>query len=683
MYKYLWHALLINAALIVCYFAETGAAIASEPVPSGSASASQEQSPNSDGLEVTPSPLIDSVANVVVDAALDSTTAPADANLESTPAFAPEAVAAEAGHEELDASWSTEAIDAQQIEGIERGGEVEEAIADFFLSFPASAQASESTAAATEQGAMSQVTSVSQLSDVEPTDWAFQALQSLVERYGCIAGYPDGTYRGNRPLTRYEFAAGLNACLDRVNELIAAGLADAVTAEELAVLQRLQEEFAAELATLRGRVDALEARTAELEANQFSTTTKLSGLVWFNVTGAFADGDVLVETTDVNAPFVLRPAGRDVLTGEPTTAEIDSDPEIAFSNLGWISLITSFTGRDSLVTQLAFGNGNSPANAFASAGLYNTFGVPFTDQTAGVDVGEADIILREMFYSFPVGDDVQLVVGPRINWYRYFDSNNFTFFLTGAGSFNSSGSTLLNSLDRGSGLVALWQINDQFRFGAAYLGENTEFLPGGLFNSASDPDKGLFGGTNSITAELTYSPSPTFNVRLLYNRSRLDDVFGQVGGALGEPIYGFADDGSGGPLDSAYADVVNLNFDWLITSGFGVFGRYTYGNTNLNPGDGEIESQAFQAGLAFPDLGKEGALATVSYLIPFSVLDGREFLVSGGGDGGVQYEFEATYFYPLNDNLALVPAFYVIGNANNFDENPTIFVGNMRAQFSF
>ena len=52
-----------------------------------------------------------------------------------------------------------------------------------------------------------QVTSVSQLSDVQPTDWAFQALQSLVERYGCIVGYPDKTFRGNRALTRYEFAA--------------------------------------------------------------------------------------------------------------------------------------------------------------------------------------------------------------------------------------------------------------------------------------------------------------------------------------------------------------------------------------------------------------------------------------------------------------------------------------------
>ena len=70
-----------------------------------------------------------------------------------------------------------------------------------------------------ESSELQQVTSVSQLSDVRPTDWAFQALQSLVERYGCIAGYPDGTFRGNRAMTRYEFAAGLNACLDKVTEL--------------------------------------------------------------------------------------------------------------------------------------------------------------------------------------------------------------------------------------------------------------------------------------------------------------------------------------------------------------------------------------------------------------------------------------------------------------------------------
>ena len=47
-----------------------------------------------------------------------------------------------------------------------------------------------------------QVTSVTQFSDVYPTDWAYQALANLVETYGCVAGYPNGTFRGNRAMTR-------------------------------------------------------------------------------------------------------------------------------------------------------------------------------------------------------------------------------------------------------------------------------------------------------------------------------------------------------------------------------------------------------------------------------------------------------------------------------------------------
>ena len=109
-----------------------------------------------------------------------------------------------------------------------------------------------------------QVTSVTQFSDVYPTDWAYQALANLVETYGCVAGYPNGTFRGNRAMTRYEAAALLNACLDRITE---------VTDE----LRRLLKEFETELAILKGRVDGLEARVGELEATQFSTTTKLSG----------------------------------------------------------------------------------------------------------------------------------------------------------------------------------------------------------------------------------------------------------------------------------------------------------------------------------------------------------------------------------------------------------------------
>ncbi|MEG3904285.1 iron uptake porin [Microcoleus sp. B4b_D2] len=529
-----------------------------------------------------------------------------------------------------------------------------------------------------------QVTSVSQLSDVRPTDWAFQALQSLVERYGCIAGYPDGTFRGNRAMTRYEFAAGLNACLDQITKQIGGSTGNLVKREDLLALQRLQEEFAAELATLRGRVDALEARTAELEANQFSTTTKLNGFAWFNLSGAFAGDRVRVEAIDGNAAPLDRVAGRDPVTNRPIVQRVD-DPEITFSQLVWLTLTTSFTGKDELITQLAVGNGNSPANQYTSTGFFNTFGTPFLDQTAGANPNE--VILRELSYRFPLTNSLQVVVGPRINFYRYFDNNKFNFFVDGASSFNSNNSPLLSATRRGAGALALWDIGRALKLRFGYLGESTEFLPTSVFNSASNPSQGLFDGTNTTTAELTFSPSDRVNLRFLYSRSNIQQIGGLIGSPNSKPLNGVADDGFGGRLGNATANTYSFNFDWSVTRGFGLFGRYGYAETNIFPKtnrpDGTIKNQSYQLGVAFPDLFKEGALLTVSYLVPFDFTGGRRFLISGGGNGGTQYEIEATYYFPLTDHVSIVPAFYAIGNPNNFDNNPTIFVGNLRTQFSF
>ncbi len=88
-------------------------------------------------------------------------------------------------------------------------------------------------------------------------------------------------------------------------------------------------------------------------------------------------------------------------------------------------------------------------------------------------------------------------------------------------------------------------------------------------------------------------------------------------------------------------------------------------------------------GFALPDFLKEGAQANFSYLIPFAITNGREFLLSGGGDGAVQSEFELNYYYPINDNLAIVPSFYMIIRPNNFSQNDPLYVGNVRTQFNF
>lgn len=66
--------------------------------------------------------------------------------------------------------------------------------------------------------AMAQVTSVSQLSDVQPTEWSYQAISNLVSRYGCVAGFPNGTFQPEQTATRAQLAALVNACLDSITD---------------------------------------------------------------------------------------------------------------------------------------------------------------------------------------------------------------------------------------------------------------------------------------------------------------------------------------------------------------------------------------------------------------------------------------------------------------------------------
>ncbi len=214
---------------------------------------------------------------------------------------------------------------------------------------------------AAEPVELAQVTSVSELSDVSPSDWAFTALQRLVEEYGCIEGYPDRTYRGNRAMTRYEFAAGLNACLDVVIQLI-----DTVDQDQLDTILRLQEEFAAELATLRGRVDTLEADVAELEANQFSTTTKLRGQL---------DANLVI-------PF-----------DAPTAAAGD---ETTFEYRARLNFDTSFTGEDRLRIRLQGRDGGQALSEFG--GLASAGG------------GGDDVTLDDVYYSFPIGERFSAII---------------------------------------------------------------------------------------------------------------------------------------------------------------------------------------------------------------------------------------------------------------------------------
>lgn len=238
---------------------------------------------------------------------------------------------------------------------------------------------------------LDQVTSLNTFSDIRPTDWAYQALQSLVEQYGCVAGYPDATFNGKQSISRYEAAALLSACLDNISK---------ITDE----IRRLIKELERELAILKGKVDGLEARVGELEAIPFSTTTKLNVAI-FNWYAANS------------------------FSGTSKAKELNKEYG-AFNNAYGIipTLTTSFTGKDYLKIIGLTGNcsGSSPAAAQPYLATYAP------QCSAGVlsenSAASNELVLWRMYYSMPLlTDDLTLTVSPQMYAYDFLPISNAVF----------------------------------------------------------------------------------------------------------------------------------------------------------------------------------------------------------------------------------------------------------------
>ena len=91
-------------------------------------------------------------------------------------------------------------------------------------------------------------------SDVSTDDWAYQAVSDLSDQ-GVVEGYPDGTFKGERNMTRYELAQVIARLMAREDQL---------NAEQRATLDRLAGEYADELANLGVRVSNLEKKVGNI-----------------------------------------------------------------------------------------------------------------------------------------------------------------------------------------------------------------------------------------------------------------------------------------------------------------------------------------------------------------------------------------------------------------------------------
>lgn len=388
---------------------------------------------------------------------------------------------------------------------------------------------------------LAQVTSVAQFSDVQPTDWAYQALQNLVERYGCIEGYPNGTYRGNQALTRYEFAAGLNSCLDVIAQLIQT---DAITAEEFAAVRRLQEEFQAELSTLRGRVDALEADVAELEANQFSTTTKLAGQVDFHLATPFDAYDTpIFDDTGAVIGF-------------------EAEDSTTFTSRARLNFDTSFTGEDRLRIRFQTGFNGGVLGGFG--GLANA---------ANTD---GDFEVNDFYYAFPVGERIDIILAANSIATDDFVTSTIVPF-DGPGVADASGPQFYDAgMGGGAGAGFSFALTDRIVLDAGYSVDSIE---------AANPAIGAGQGSGqSYIGQLSYL-GDFFQVGAAY-------LHGDGSGFFSADSFGNA--ATAGAVDT-FAGLVNFDFGRFSVGGYGAYSDFENGD-DFN----------WMAGVAIDDLFIEG-----------------------------------------------------------------------------
>ena len=455
-----------------------------------------------------------------------------------------------------------------------------------------------------------QVTSITQFSDVQPTDWAYQALTNLVDRYGCVAGYPNGTYKGGQAMTRFEAAALLNACLDRVTE----------TTDEL---QRLLNEFRSELTVLKGRVDGLDNRVGNLEATQFSTTTKLKGEANFILGGV---------------PSLKTNKGADV-------------GNTAFNYDLRLNFDTSFTGKDLLRTRLRSGNfGSDPFGSSSSL-----FKLDKAESLAD------QVTIDRLYYQFPVSKSVTLTAGPLVRntemtWVpTAYKSEILDFFqLAGApGVYNKA---------TGAGFGAQWKQPTKkgqggFIAGLNYVAQDGDSTETGVFNS---------DGALNFLAQVGYR-APQWGAAVGYRYgtegSRVR-TFNSLGGGSGALVAGQE---SNSIALSAYWQPSESGFVPSISAGYGYNGVSGDGSAT-----GATDSDSWYVGLQWSDVFAKGNSAGIAVGQP-----GNSENISEDAS-----MLEVFYKFQVTDNISITPALFYVSNNQRF-QNESAWGGVVQTKFTF
>ena len=490
-----------------------------------------------------------------------------------------------------------------------------------------------------------QVTSVNQFSDVQPTDWAYQALSNLVEKYGCVAGYPNGKFKGGNAMTRYEAAALLNACLDRISE---------VTDE----LQKLLNEFDSELTVLTSRVDGLESKVGQLQAQQFSTTTKLRGEVSF-VIGGTPNFNTPVAVTPAVAAVAAVPGTRTVAgvtvlcsagtagcnggtratsarTAKPNATTFNYDARLAFD--------TSFSGKDLLRTRLRSGN-------FSSFPFGSGSQVFKLDKAETQGAGTSSVWIDRLFYTFPVGDEIKLTAGALVR-----NTEILTFIPSAYKAdildfFNLAGVSGTYNKATGAGFGFNWK--QKVAKGKPFLVFDANYVAQtGTVNGFENSTIGAFDSDSAINVLTQFGVrGPNYGAAIAYRYGSANSALRDANLAnslvtSGNSLNGVSIAGFWEPLVSGWVP--------SISAGYG----YYEGGTGLTAtSTTTITTQSWMVGLQWKDVLLKGNNAGFAFgQAPFST--------DVAASQSMMYEF--FYKYQVSDNISVTPAIFWV---NDYQRN--------------
>jgi hypothetical protein len=476
--------------------------------------------------------------------------------------------------------------------------------------------------------------------EVKPGDWQYTALQGVASKYGCDANL------NNKTVSTVDFARGLNNCLVKFEPMLA-NQPSSVTSEDLEVIKKLTQEFRAQLSEIDNRINQSDKKIAQVQANQFSTTTKLKGEAIFNVTGAVSGAD-------------------------PNNTVFGKRVRLLFE--------TSFTGKDRLWTRIAAGNqpginGNFKNGATAEASQVSE---GFTPGLASGAVG-----VDWLAYQLPFNNSNIYIAGTGGLHVDYAPTygGSLDDATGGSGALTSfAESSPIYKLGGGAGVGTSFPISETTGLTSVTVG----YLAGNANSGAKD--KGFFNGDYAALAQVNFKLSDKLDAGLTYVNSYHTAAnplyaFGTGVGVTGTGIGGASL--VGGVANPASLVGANANPGSTSANSYGAevtfkpsdtlaFNAFVLNTVANKVTLGKQDIWSYGAGVTVPNVDGKGGLV--------GLVIGAEPYV--GGVGKTPFHIEGFYKYKLSDNLSITPGLIYLTAPNQIDGNGA-FIGVVRTTFTF